>query len=92
MIIDGVIIEADVSIPHSLIEQEVANERVIWLAKNKVLAKMTFAVDGDEIVIEAKERSPISRIRRLTGYLSKFDNFNEAKKAEAIARRPHVNL
>ncbi|HOG61874.1 MAG TPA: anaerobic ribonucleoside-triphosphate reductase, partial [Flexilinea sp.] len=31
----------------------------------------------------------IRRIRRITGYLSSIDRFNDAKKAELKDRRPH---
>lgn len=36
--------------------------------------------------------SNISRVRRITGYLSTLDNFNDAKLAEAKARRTHMKL
>ena len=34
----------------------------------------------------------ISRVRRITGYLSTLDNFNDSKLAEAKARRVHMTL
>lgn len=34
----------------------------------------------------------ISRVRRITGYLSTLDNFNDSKLAEAKARRVHMKL
>ncbi|MCL1804889.1 MAG: anaerobic ribonucleoside-triphosphate reductase [Clostridiales bacterium] len=34
----------------------------------------------------------ISRVRRITGYLSTLDNFNDSKLAEAKARRTHMKL
>ncbi|MCL1849445.1 MAG: anaerobic ribonucleoside-triphosphate reductase [Clostridiales bacterium] len=34
----------------------------------------------------------ISRVRRITGYLSTLDNFNDSKLAEARARRTHMQL
>ena len=34
----------------------------------------------------------ISRVRRITGYLSTLDNFNDSKLAEAKARRTHMHL
>ncbi|MCL2122075.1 MAG: anaerobic ribonucleoside-triphosphate reductase [Clostridiales bacterium] len=36
--------------------------------------------------------SDISRVRRITGYLSTLDNFNDSKYAEAKARRTHMKL
>jgi len=35
---------------------------------------------------------PISRVRRITGYLSTLDNFNDSKLAEAKARRTHMRM
>ncbi|MDR0469559.1 MAG: anaerobic ribonucleoside-triphosphate reductase [Peptococcaceae bacterium] len=34
----------------------------------------------------------ISRVRRITGYLSTLDNFNDSKLAEAMARKTHMKL
>ena len=34
----------------------------------------------------------VSRVRRITGYLSTLDNFNDSKLAEAKARRVHMQL
>ncbi len=34
----------------------------------------------------------VSRVRRITGYLSTLDNFNDSKLAEAKARRVHMKL
>jgi ribonucleoside-triphosphate reductase len=36
--------------------------------------------------------SNISRVRRITGYLSTLDNFNDSKLAEAKSRRVHMKL
>jgi hypothetical protein len=92
MIIDDVTVEADVSIPQEVLVQEVANERIIWLAKNKVLGRMVFTIEGDEILIEAFELSKIRRTARITGYLSNVDNFNLSKKKELEARKPHITF
>lgn len=65
-------------------------------------AAVNFPVDickncGFNGVIETKTcpkcgSDNISRIRRITGYLSNLDNFNESKLAEARARRAHMKL
>jgi anaerobic ribonucleoside-triphosphate reductase activating protein len=92
MIIDGVTVEADVSIPQEVLVQEVANERVLWLAKNKVLGRIVFTIDKDgEIDVVASSKEPIRRLRRITGYLSNVDNFNDAKKIEMEKRFIHFN-
>ena len=36
--------------------------------------------------------SNISRVRRITGYLSTLDNFNDSKLAEAKARKTHMSI
>ncbi|MGE5571952.1 MAG: anaerobic ribonucleoside-triphosphate reductase [Bacillota bacterium] len=36
--------------------------------------------------------SDIRRVRRITGYLSTIDRFNDAKRAELAARRPHLSF
>jgi hypothetical protein len=90
MVIDDVIIQADEAISESEIRQILAEERIAWLAKSKTLGRMELTLDGDEIVIKAFERSPIKRIRRITGYLSTEDRFNTAKQAELGDRRAQV--
>jgi hypothetical protein len=50
------------------------------IATSKVeLARIEIKLVGGEVEIKSYERSPISRVRRVTGYLSKVSNFNEAK-------------
>jgi len=34
----------------------------------------------------------ISRVRRITGYLSTLNNFNDSKLAEAKARKTHMQI
>lgn len=46
--------------------------------------------EDDEVVIESKEWSPITRVRRITGYCSKIQNFNPGKQAELKSRVTHV--
>lgn len=46
--------------------------------------------DMDELDVMFYSEGIITRIRRITGYLSKADNFNEAKRAELIDRKPQV--
>lgn len=45
--------------------------------------------ETDEYIVQAFRKSPITRIRRITGYLSDIHNFNEAKKAESDDRLSH---
>lgn len=65
-------------------------EKENWQQKGKDLASIEVTLDGEEVVIKSYERSPIKRIRRITGYLSTADRFNDAKKAELAARVAHL--
>ena len=68
-----------------LVDEEVRQ----WASKGKEIATIKFALEGDEVVIEAEEKSPIKRVRRITGYLSNIENFNPAKQAECRDRVIH---
>ena len=70
----------------ALAEEETAR----WQASGKALASIDLALDGDDVVITAVEKSPIRRVRRITGYLSTVDHFNDAKRAELRARVQHL--
>jgi hypothetical protein len=54
------------------------------------LSSIDMKVDDNEIVVTAVEMSPITRVRRLTGYLSVLTNFNDAKAAEEHDRVKHI--
>ena len=92
MLIDGIHVEADCSISEEVVLQEVANERLFWQAAGRTIATINMTVDNGELVIEAYERSPIRRVRRITGYLSNIDNFNDAKKKEVDKRVVHFEI
>jgi len=51
--------------------------------------KVTKSEDGEEFVLEIEFGQRIKRIRRITGYLSPQDRWNDAKLAELRDRRPH---
>lgn len=54
------------------------------------LIAVEILLDGEgEVVINFRERSPVKRIRRITGYLAPIDAFNDAKRAELDDREPH---
>lgn len=49
-----------------------------------------WVADGNgELEIRAYEKSPIKRIRRITGYLAEVDCWNDAKQAELKDRVAH---
>jgi anaerobic ribonucleoside-triphosphate reductase activating protein len=88
--IDDVEVIAGEGITEEEIQQTVSEERAVWLTKNKTLGRIEITIDGDELVVKAVERSPIKRLRRITGYLSTEDRFNPAKQAELADRRAQV--
>ncbi len=90
MIIDGIKVEAEAEITEEEIREIVAEELQIWKRKGKDLGQVRLSIEGDEIVVKAVERSPIKRVRRITGYLSTEDRFNSAKQAELADRKAHV--
>ena len=90
MIIDGVTIQADCSIPEEDVLQILAEERVNYLARNKVLGRLELTVDNGEIVIHGYSKEPIVRYRRITGYCVKTTSMNQAKQAEIANRVAHV--
>ena len=53
------------------------------------LVELELALDGDYVVIKPRYNT-ISRIRRITGYLSEVNNFNHAKKSEEHDRVKHT--
>ncbi|MHC1761359.1 MAG: anaerobic ribonucleoside-triphosphate reductase [Negativicutes bacterium] len=89
MFVDGVKVIADPILTHEEIVLFVAEEKHLWESKNKKLGRLELGLDGEEVIVKATEKSPIRRVRRITGYLSSIDNFNEAKVAECTDRAKH---
>lgn len=90
MVIQGVKVTADQSLTDEEIAMLVEDELQRWQDQGKTLGAVDLALEGDEIIVKAVERSPIRRVRRITGYLSTVDKFNEAKQAECSARTVHI--
>ncbi|WP_094607847.1 hypothetical protein SPSIL_056100 [Sporomusa silvacetica DSM 10669] len=90
MIIDGVKVVAESEITEEEIKEIVAAEQQLWNRKGKELAAVQLSIHGDEIEVKAVERSPIKRVRRITGYLSTEDRFNSSKQAELADRCAHI--
>ena len=89
MLIDGVNVIADPVLTPEDIQYFVAEEKRLWKDKNKQLGHLELGLDGEEVILKATEKSPIRRVRRITGYLSSIDNFNDAKAAECRSRVTH---
>lgn len=62
----------------------------LWAGMNKQLGLVVIEIDGTEVIVRSSERSPIRRVRRITGYLSEVGNFNDAKRAELKERSAHA--
>lgn len=88
-IVMGVRVSADPLITRSEIESIVAEERSKCLADGREIARIELSLEGEEIIVRTVEKSPIRRVRRITGYLSNMENFNDAKQDELAARKAH---
>lgn len=90
MQIQGITINADSALSVQEIEQVTLQQIQEWEQMGKELASLNLQLEGEDIVVQAIEKSPIRRVRRITGYLSNIENFNDAKKAECHDRFVHV--
>ena len=90
MLINGITVTADQALASEEINALVAEEIQLWQLKSKTLGFLDLTIDGDDVVIKAREKSPIRRVRRITGYLSDLENFNEAKREECLSRVIHT--
>ena len=89
-VINGVTIERDERIGLEEAMHYLANEQEEWKAKGKELARIELILDGDMVIIKAVEKSPVKRVRRITGYLSNMENFNDSKLEELRERKTHM--
>lgn len=89
MVVNGIQVIADPRLSREEITQFITEEQQLWHSRNKQLGQVELSLDQDEIIVKATEKSPIRRVRRITGYLSSFDNFNDAKAAECTDRAKH---
>ena len=89
MLVDGVKVIADPTLTNEEIMLFVAEEKRLWESNNKKLGQLELGMDGEEVIVKGTEKSPIRRVRRITGYLSSIENFNEAKVSECTERAKH---
>ena len=66
-----------------------AAEKARYEAQGMELGRLCIDIEGDELVVYSAPKTNIRRTRRITGYLSNADNFNDAKKAEMEDRVAH---
>jgi len=72
--------------------QVITEEEVIAKKLKKEIATLSITVEGEELVSKVEYKSKITRIRRITGYCSKIENFNASKLAELNDRNAHIRL
>ena len=89
MVVNGIQVIADPRLSREEINQYITEEKQLWDSRNKQLGQIELSIEQDEVVVRATEKSPIRRVRRITGYLSSIDNFNDAKVAECTDRAKH---
>ena len=88
----GIPIHANILLTDEEIIKLADKEISEWNGSSKPLGSITLDIeadsDGEHVVIFP--HPVIKRVRRITGYLSNLDNFNDAKKAEEDDRFKHV--
>lgn len=87
-----VIIDGDVNITEKFKNDIVAEEVRYWQSKGKEVGEVRISKDKDndaKVVIASLPKQKIKRVRRITGYLSAVENFNDAKRAELNDRVNH---
>lgn len=91
MQIEGVTIIADDQLSPEEVELIAKKEIDEWSVLGKDIASIELKIDGNDVLLFAVEKSPIRRVRRITGYLSNIENFNDAKKSECHDRYVHAD-
>ena len=73
------------------LQKIVDEESAYWAEQKKELGEVHIRRDAEnaDLVVTSYPISPITRIRRITGYLSNQNNFNAAKRAELADREKH---
>lgn len=87
-----VIVDGDVHISEKLKSDIIAEEMRFWQKEGREVGEIRVKRDKEDqekIVVASLPKANIKRIRRITGYLSEVNNFNEAKKAELKDRVQH---
>ena len=72
------------------VDHIIQQEKERFAARGKELAEVEIVeLDSEELEIRSKAKTPIHRVRRITGYLSTAEKFNDAKQAELAERYCH---
>lgn len=88
---NGVSVKYDDSFSLEEVKELTDNEKGLWWTEldHKALGYLTITRDGEEICLHGKEAPPIERIRKITGYLSPVNKWNNAKIGELRDRMKH---
>lgn len=87
-----VIIDGDVNITEKFKNDIIAEEVHYWQSQDKEVGEVRISKDKDndaKVIIASLPKQKIKRVRRITGYLSAVENFNDAKRAELNDRVNH---
>lgn len=90
IVIDNIVVLHDDRLSLDEIMDYLTDEQQLWKTNGKELARVEMTVEGDFVIVKGVERSPVRRVRRITGYLSNMENFNDGKKAELAERYKHM--
>lgn len=89
MIVEGVRVEYPFEMAPEEAVRYAEEEIGLWREKGKTLDQVEIQADGGYVIVKGQEKSPIRRVRRITGYLSEVNNFNDAKQSELAERKVH---
>jgi len=90
ILLDNVLLDFPSTMTEAEAVKHAKEEIELWHKQRKTIDQIHISIEDNEIVIRAFEKSPIRRVRRITGYLSDCNNFNDAKRAELADRIIHV--
>ena len=89
--VNGIPVEYESAIEIELVKEIALEEIAAWKSKGNVLTKILITIDPEDNEQMLVKAFPlIRRVRRITGYLSDKDNFNEAKQDELSQRYQHI--
>ncbi|AEG61104.1 anaerobic ribonucleoside-triphosphate reductase [Desulforamulus ruminis] len=73
------------------IESIITEEKGRFASRQKEIAEIEISeINREELEVKTWAQSDIRRVRRITGYLSTVDRFNDAKREELKERVVHL--
>lgn len=92
MTYQGVVVKYDDSISEEEARELTRNEKRDWWDNldHMALGYLTIKQIDGEIELHGKEAEKVERLRRISGYLSNIDKWNNAKKGELRDRVKHA--